>query len=396
MEKNNDSVIVKIVSVATLLAALALILVLLLRGDLFTGLVADINNTKQGYEAATIYDVCYYNAWNVLYKVIYAVALFTTVIAPIALMLRFNGAALLAKCAAIADIVLSVIVLLAKVFSCNSFLHKVTAKLYLDETGVVDIYGDYLGVFSVVSACIMLVVAVSALVFVYKGKLDKIKLYSNDGPREIVRMVIPVLYGSLFLETIRPIVISAVCDKAGDMADIVNTFMADYFFAGANAWGFNVPYVWFVILMALSVIVANRYFKKLKNKVMPIVLGIVALFYVVRGAIYLLNPPRLFGYLTLDDSVCDVTELAYPLYMLVLVTDVLLIMVLTHWCTKKELAKRTLLIIAGIHSVITIGSVLAIVIPANGIAVVYGICLCANVLALVGSFYMANIRRSHH
>lgn len=393
MEKNNDSVIVKIVSVAALLAALALILILLLRGDLFSGLVADINSTKEGYEAATIYDVCYYNAWNIVYGVAYAVALFTTVLAPVALMLKYNGAAMLAQCAAIVDIVLAVMVLFAKILGTNGFMHRVAAHMYLGETGSVDTYNDFLGIVPMVCAIVMLVLAVLTLVLVHTGKLHKIKLFNNDGPREIVRMIIPVLYGSIVLETVRPLVVSAVCDKVGGASDIVNTFVMDYYFAGSGAWGFNVPYVWFVITMAIAVVVANRYLKKHKDKVMPVVLSVVAAFYVIRCVIYLMNPPRLFGYLTLDEAVCDATELAYPLYMVMLVTDVFLLMLLTHWCTKKELAKRTLFIIIGCHMVVSLVAVLAV---KAGISLVYGICLVANILALVGSFYMAYIRGRHH
>ncbi len=393
MEKNNDSVIVKIVSVAGVLAALAIMLILLLHGGLFTDIVADINSTKEGYETATIYDICYYNAVNVVYAVVYAVALFSTLLAPVALMLRFNGAALLAKCAVIADVVLAFVVLAAKLLAGNGLIHKVAAKIYLKETGVVDTYGDYLGVLPVIGAVVMLVLAVVAWILIVMGKLDKIKLYNNEGPREIVRMIIPVLYGVLFMQTIRPVIIMTVCEKVGGITFTVNTLVQDYYFSGKGAWGFDIPYVWFVIIIAAAVVVANRYFKSLKNKVMPVLLGIVSALYVIRCVVYLMNPLRLFGYLTLDENICDVTEAAYPVYMILLVTDVLLIMLLAHWCTKKELAKRTLLIILGCHCVI---SCIAILLASVSVAVVYGICLVANIFGLVGIFYMAYVRGRHH
>ncbi|MBQ4284400.1 MAG: hypothetical protein IJB96_10800 [Lachnospira sp.] len=391
MEKNNDSVIVKIVSVAGILAALALVFIIILRGDLFSGVVSAINSTKAGYESATIYDVCYYKAWNVIYGGVYSIALFATVIAPVALMLRFNGAASLARYAAIADIVLAVIVIIAKILGNNGVMHKITAKIYLDEIGVVTAYGDFMGVFPIVAAIIVLVLSVIVLMIIHSSKLDKVKLYNNEGPREIVRMIIPVLYGSVFLETIRPLVISAVCHRIGGMSDTVNTFVTDYFFA--DVWGFNVPYVWFVIVVALAVIVANRYFKKLKDNVIPIVMGVMTALYIIRCIIYIANPPRLFGYLTLDDAICDATELAYPIYMLLIVTDVLVVMMLAYWCTKKELAKRTLLIVLVSHMIITL---IAIATVGIGMAIVYGISLVANILILISSFYMAYIRGRHH
>ncbi len=392
MEKNTDSVIVKIVSVATLLAALALILIIFLRGDLMSGVVTDINSTKEGFETASIYDVYYYTGWNVIYGVIYSVALFTTVLAPVALMLRFNGAALLAGCAAISDIVLSIIVLLVKILGTNKAVHRFMAGLYLDETGAVESFGDYLGILPLICGSLLLIGSVVVLIILHRSKLHKIKLYNNDGPRELVRMIIPVLYGSIVLETVRPTITTALCEKAGGMSVVVDTFVK-HFFTGSKAWGFNVPYVWFAIVTALAVVVANRYFKKAKNKVVPGLLMVLGLLYIIRCIIYVMNPPRLFGYLTLDEAVCDATELAYPLYMVVVVTDILLVVMLVCLCTKKELAKRTLFVIVGIHCVISLVAAFG---AYMSVAAVHGVCLTANIAALVSCFYMAYIRGRHH
>ena len=145
------------------------------------------------------------------------------------------------------------------------------------------------------------------------GDIGRMKMFHVPSQAKYSKILIPVIYGAVALETVRELVISICTQNGSAMTSQVYTFIKDYYFA--DAWGFNISYVWFLVLIAVVFVVLGRKFieKTGALKITVFAAVVLALAAIVRSAVFLANPPRLFGYLTLDELLCDATEAAYPL-----------------------------------------------------------------------------------
>ncbi len=446
--KKDDIVVINILVSTGILAVLVLLLVFGTGSNLYGSIVGNINSASgEGLSNANIYDISYYKGFGVVYGITGSIALFATAISAAALFFRKNGAVRLAYIAGAADALTAVVVLISAAAEGSVPVHRFVAGFYLKDIAKTFEITKALGIIPVVMAVIILVLSAALLIYLKMTGIGKLKVY-NSGTFDVRRLLIPVIYGSVVLEVIRNILIGVVCDMAGGMKMTVHTYMADYYFV--KAIDFNLPYVWFLAVLAFAVIIfsgvvlknraanskaindkavnskeingkavkskeindkainseaANNGAAKsevsesraAKNrsaeKFIVSVVSVEILALIVRTVIYFVNPPRLFGYLTLDNAVCDATEAAYPAYIIMYVLDVLLLLVMTGLIIMRADDKKILMLCA-VHAVISIIAVLAGQLA--GAAGIYYACAIANIIALVCLFYMAYVRRSHH
>ncbi len=441
--KKDDIVVINILVSTGILAVLVLLLVFGTGSNLYGSIVGNINSASgEGLSNANIYDICYYKGFGVVYGITGSIALFATAISAAALFFRKNGAVRLAYIAGAADALTAVVVLISAAAEGSVPVHRFVAGFYLKDIAKTFEITKALGIIPVVMAVIILVLSAALLIYLKMTGIGKLKVY-NSGTFDVRRLLIPVIYGSVVLEVIRNILIGVVCDMAGGMKMTVHTYMADYYFV--KAIDFNLPYVWFLAVLAFAVIIfsgvvlknraanskainskainskavnskaindkainseaANNGAAKsevsesraAKNrsaeKFIVSVVSVEILALIVRAVIYFVNPPRLFGYLTIDNAVCDATEAAYPAYIIMYVLDVLLLLVMAGLIIMRADNKKILMLCA-VHAVISIIAVLAGQLA--GAAGIYYACAIANIIALVCLFYMAYVRRSHH
>ncbi len=415
--KKDDVVIVNILTAAGILAVLVLLLVFGTGTNLYGSIVGKINSASGDvFSNANIYDICYYKGFGVIYGIAFSAALFSTAISAASLFLRKNGAVRLAGIAAAADAVTALIVLISAVFEGNVGAHRFVAGFYLKDVASDFEITKALGTVSVVMAVIILILSVALLVYLKIAGIGRLKVY-NSGGFNVCRLLVPVMYGSIVFEVIRAILINAVCDRAGGMKMTVQTYLKDYYFV--KALDFNLPYMWFAAVLVLAAMIFSETApksrmsetssmsktadvgvqknKSAKNFVLQRVIITVAsteiLALIIRAIIYFANPPRLFGYLTLDEAVCDAVEAAYPAYIIAYLLDVLLLLVLTGLIMLKADNKKILMLCA-VQAVISIVAVFAG--QTAGTAGIYYGCAIADVIALICLSYMAYVGRSHH
>ena len=80
--KKNQIVLIRVVSVAVLMAALALILIFGAGSTVFTKIIKDLNNggVISDASAVSVYNLVYYKGMNAIYQIIFGIALFTTIV----------------------------------------------------------------------------------------------------------------------------------------------------------------------------------------------------------------------------------------------------------------------------------------------------------------------------
>lgn len=392
MEKK-QIIYIRMMSVAGLLGLLALALVFGAGGSLFTGIVNDINhNVIDVSEAgASIYNLYFYKGLGVPYLVLFSFSLFATVTAAVSVLTKNQSAGVAAKAACISDMITGLYILLAVLFEKNEGLHRFIAGFYLDDVGDGIETVRLIGGFATAAGIFLILLGGVCLLLIRSSGLERQKNERSGRLSGGWTLFVPVLYGSLFLEIVRELLISGRISAMDGSAVQAYMYVKDYYFA--DAWGLNVSYVWYVTAAAVVFILLRGVFAGNK-KILFLITGGMGILLAIRSLIYLLNPPRLFGYLTIDEAVCDVTESVYPMYLLLFVLDILFLVSVMVLLLSGRCGPKKILLLGAVHA----GSSVIAVFAASffGMTALYGACAAVSFLALIGSFYLADIRGRHH
>ena len=113
--KKNQIVLIRVVSVAILMAALALILIFGAGSTVFTKIIKDLNNggVISDASAVSVYNLVYYKGMNAIYQIIFGIALFTTIVGFAGVFFRIKGTDICLNTAIIFDVVTGVYLILA-------------------------------------------------------------------------------------------------------------------------------------------------------------------------------------------------------------------------------------------------------------------------------------------
>lgn len=391
--KKEEIIFVRIISVIAASAVMALLLIFCAGSGLFQNIINDMNNNALTGIEFSIYNLYFYMGLNIIYKVLYSVTLFGLILTAAALFVKLKGAGMYALISSVLAIVTGLYIVLCNIFEGSVGLHRLIAGFYLKETGNI-VPAHMLG-FSWITGVLLMLIGILSLVMVKSGRLEKMKAYGGNSVT-FLGVFIPVLFGSLYFELIRELVVAAVCNHTTDpYIQSVYLSIQEYYFA--DAWFFDWPYVVCLIFTALGVIFLKKVqlplpLKQYRNWLIPILFAVAG---VIRSVIYYLNAPPLFGYLTANEELCDLIERAYPVYMIVYVLDMVFLMTLLVLILEGRGSLKKILTASGINIAV---SVIAVILAGHfaGLGSIYAGCAAADIVGLLCCLYPGNIRRSHH
>lgn len=395
--KKEEIIYIRIMSVAGLLAILVLLTVLGLGSGLYSNVADNINNNASyfaDYENV-VYNLYFYKGLDVFYKILFSVTIVCSAVGAAGILLRRKCAALFAKTGCIFSVITSLYVLIG-IFCHNiKFAVAFVTGFYMDnaEGAVIK---NMLGIKPIVISIIMIIFGVLCLLIIKSSGMEKLKVYASGDKSRYYAVIMPVLMGTVFFETVREILTGILCQTSNALDGVsgqVYGFITDYYFA--DDFLFGGLYVWIAVIAAIVLMSINtELLKKSRIKLYVLISGCASLFVIVKIIIYMLNPPRLFGYLTTNEYVCDITEKSYPMYMFIFLFDILIIVTLIYLMYVSGISVKKTLILSAAHICI---SVIAMIIGSfAGITGIYTAIIAADLLALIGCFYMAYISRSHH
>lgn len=395
--KKEEIIYIRIMSVAGLLAILVLLTVLGLGSGLYSNVADNINNNASyfaDYENV-VYNLYFYKGLDVFYKILFSVTIVCSAVGAAGILLRRKCAALFAKTGCIFSVITSLYVLIG-IFCHNiKFAVAFVTGFYMDnaEGAVIK---NMLGIKPIVISIIMIILGVLCLLIIKSSGMEKLKVYASGDKSRYYAVIMPVLMGTVFFETVREILTGILCQTSNALDGVsgqVYGFITDYYFA--DDFLFGGLYVWIAVIAAIVLMSINtELLKKSRIKLYVLISGCASLFIIVKIIIYMLNPPRLFGYLTTNEYVCDITEKSYPMYMFIFLFDILIIVTLIYLMYVSGISVKKTLILSAVHICI---SVIAMIIGSfSGITGIYTAIIAADLLALIGCFYMAYISRSHH
>lgn len=382
--KKDDIILIRIVSVAVLLAALALIIVFGVRISLFDSICDEIylGNITDSLGGFPLYSKVYYQGMGVIYKLLFSIILYSCIISVAGIFLRLRGVASLANIGSITSVVTGVFLILSKVFENNALIHILFSFIYLGEAGSFDKNVDemhfipgrvvYLGVF-------LVILGIFCCIMIKTSSLKKLKNYRGASRGNWAMFIMPVVYGCVFLEIIREVLFNiAFSFNSVSMQTygiIIDYYLADRFLITTDR-------IIIVVLSGLITIFLLRAGIK-KKLIRHIICFITAFACIIRGVVFLFNPPRLFGYISMDETVCDRIESVGGTAMILFLIDIVILSVLTSvaFDISRGVINKKMLIITSVSMIISsLAIFLGIFIP---IMAVFIILIVINLVLLL-------------
>ena len=366
--KKNQIVLIRVVSVAVLMAALALILIFGAGSTVFTKIIKDLNNggVISDASAVSVYNLVYYKGMNAIYQIIFGIALFTTIVGFAGVFFRIKGTDICLNTAIIFDVVTGVYLILAYFLEKNKFIHKLFAKIYLGEFDT----------------------QFKAVRLIKSSGIPKMAIYKAESNLGWL-LIIPLFFTSLIFDVAREWAIriaSGYSDVSGQLYDILK----DYYFG--DKFLFSMP-KWLIVFVA-SVItlfimgVLRIHLKRIFAVIMGAVFTAAAL---IRCVVFWMNPPAIFGTLSYNENVCDMTDRAVAAYMICIVLDIFFITILAVLCIicaqKKFFELKNILIITIGYAIISIAAIL--ILGFGGISAIYAGCGVIDVIASSALLYLS-------
>lgn len=388
--KKNQIIKIRVVSVAVLMAALAMLLVFGAGSSLFSKIEDLLGGSEQQLDAASasIYNLVFYRGMNACYTVIFGAALSFTVIAAAGVLLRIKGTDICLRAAVYSDIAAGIFLILSYIFEKNIFLRKIFAKIYLGVFAAEAAGERQLGVHVLIVGIFIVVLSVLAGLMLKSSGILKTEVYRADGRRGKY-IIFPVLYSVIFMDAAREWAVSAASGMS-PLSEQVYGILRDYYFNGRFL--LDMPKWIFVLAAALAVIALTAVTKN-EAKSFYVILGVLfAGIAAVRCIVFAFNLPALFGVVSLDESVCRAVDTAGYAYIAAFVFDVLFLTVLTAACILD--ARKKILIIAAVHAVISI--VLIFALGSAGLFAVYVGCAAADAAASAVLLYAVYARGGNH
>lgn len=380
--KKDDILIIRLVSVAVLLAALALIILFGVRFNVFTQLsdrIADgtITTADGGFP---LYASLYYRGMGAVYNILFSLLIYSAVVSIAGIFLKIKGTPSLAACASITGIITGVFLVLSKCFENNSLLNRLFARIYLGESinyvkadnavGAIPVRVVVFGILLIIIGCL-------ARIMVKTSLIGRMKIYKTSGASWLI-LLLPVIYG-LYIDLVRSRVMEWAFSHNTVSQQIYGIF-DDYYLK--DIFFISLDKICVVLIATVITLVLSKagFKKKLIKHITAIAVGFLSAIGVI---IFLSNPPRLFGYITVDENVCDIVESAGIAAVLVILLDIIVTGLLTSLCldTSNRISYKKILIIISCSMIISIAVIIAgISIP---VMAVYISLLVINVVALI-------------
>lgn len=320
----------KIVSVAVLLAALALIILIGPGATAFEKITEAIGDgtltTNDG--SYPMYAYVYYTDMGAVYGLLYSCVLYSCVTAVAGIFIRMKGTYALAVTGCVSGVLLGTFMLLSDAFEGNAAFNEMLCRLSLGEK--VNFNAETDAIYALpgkmlVFAVIIIIVSVALAVILRLSALSRVKGYRASGILNLLLIYTLLVLASVYFDIVRNVVLDKVFAH-NQISEQTYGILTDYYLNDAlfvNQHKVYAVIIAFVLTVVLVRVGVKRKFIKMLVSAPFVIAGIISV------VAFLFNTPRLFGYITIDEAVCDRVELVGILALLVLVTDIVIIAVVT-------------------------------------------------------------------
>lgn len=315
--KKDEITMVRLLSLAILMALSLFILLVPIGSNEFGQIISKMNNNALNIPESqnSVYNLYYYTGLNVVYQLFFSLTILFTAMSVAGILLRIGNTGIAAFVSAILNLLTGMLLLFARIWESSVSMHAMIDSVYLDGVVKEQIKTTQLLDKVPVLYILLIVLGILELLMVKSSGIMRIKMFTKNKKTNTVNYLVPALIIYVWAGFIRQDILSVIIKNGDSQRMTVNEYLTAYYIG--NKIFFN--WSWMIMLLIatiICIIIQSGIIKGLSGRAgMLAGIGIPALVTIIPSVIYAFNPPALFGYLTLDISLCDMTDNAFYMYL---------------------------------------------------------------------------------
>lgn len=395
--KKDEITMVRLLSLAILMALSLFILLVPIGSNEFGQIISKMNNNALNIPESqnSVYNLYYYTGFNVVYQLFFSLTILFTAMSVAGILLRIGNTGIAAFVSAILNLLTGMLLLFARIWESSVSMHAMIDSVYLDGVVKEQIKTTQLLDKVPVLYILLIVLGILELLMVKSSGIMRIKMFAKNKKTNAVNYLVPALIIYVWAGFIRQDILSVIIRNGDSQRMTVNEYLTGYYIG--NKIFFN--WSWMIMLLIatiLCIIIQSGVIKGLIGRAgMLACIGIPALVTIIPSVIYAFNPPALFGYLTLDISLCDMTDNAFYMYLVTFCVCMTAAYILIYLVISGLLDMRKLTFIFIINVVISV--VLMIIVSGkSSLAIQYMpwiVADCASVILAVVSIALKPVNK---
>lgn len=395
--KKDEITRVRLLSLAVLMALSLFILLVPIGSNEFGQIISKMNNNALNIPESqnSVYNLYYYTGFNVVYQLFFSLTILFTAMSVVGILLRIGNTGIAAFVSAILNLLTGMLLLFARIWESSVSMHAMIDSVYLDGVVKEQIETTQLLDKVPVLYILLIVLGILELLMVKSSGIMRIKMFAKNKKTNAVNYLVPALIIYVWAGFIRQDILSVIIRNGDSQRMTINEYLTAYYIG--NKIFFN--WSWMIMLLiatSICIIIQSGIIKGLSGRVgMLAGIGILALVTIMPSVIYAFNPPALFGYLTLDISLCDMTDNAFYMYLVTFCVCMTAAYILIYLVISGLLDMRKL---AGIFVINVVISVILMIIVSgkSSLAIQYMpwiVADCASVILAVVSIALKPVNK---
>lgn len=395
--KKDEITRVRLLSLAVLMALSLFILLVPIGSNEFAQIISKMNNNALNIPESqnSVYNLYYYTGFNVIYQLFFSLTILFTAMSVSGILLRIGNTGVVAFVSAILNLLTGMLLLFARIWESSVSMHAMIDSVYLDGVVKEQIETTQLLDKVPVLYILLIVLGILELLMVKSSGIMRIKMFAKNKKTNTVNYLVPALIIYVWAGFIRQDILSVIIRNGDSKRMTVNEYLTGYYIG--NKIFFN--WSWMIMLLLatiICIIIQSGVIKGLSGRAgMLAGIGIPALVTIIPSVIYAFNPPALFGYLTLDISLCDMTDNAFYMYLVTFCVSMTAAYILIYLVISGLLDMRKL---AGIFVINVVISVILMIIVSgkSSLAIQYMpwiVADCASVILAVVSIALKPVNK---
>lgn len=395
--KKDEITRVRLLSLTVLMALSLFILLVPIGSNEFAQIISKMNNNALNIPESqnSVYNLYYYTGFNVVYQLFFSLTILFTAMSVAGILLRIGNTGIVAFVSAILNLLTGMLLLFARIWESSVSMHAMIDSVYLDGVVKEQIETTQLLDKVPVLYILLIVLGILELLIVKSSGIMRIKMFAKNKKTNAVNYLVPALIIYVWAGFIRQDILSVIIRNGDSQRMTINEYLTAYYIG--NKIFFN--WSWMIMLLIatiICIIIQSGIIKGLSGRAgMLAGIGIPALVTIIPSVIYAFNPPALFGYLTLDISLCDMTDNAFYMYLVTFCVCMTAAYILIYLVISGLLDMRKL---AGIFVINVVISVFLMIIVSgkSSLAIQYMpwiVADCASVILAVVSIALKPVNK---
>lgn len=315
--KKDEITMVRLLSLAILMAVSLFVLLVPVGSNEFGHIISKMNNNSLNIPESqnSVYNLYYYTGLNVFYQLFFSLTILFTAVSVAGIFLRIGNTGMAAVVAAVLNIATGVLLLFARICESSVSMHAMLDSIYLDGVLKNQIETAQLLDKVPVLYILLIILGILEILMIKSSGIMRIKLFADNKKTNAIQCLIPALVMYVWAGFIRADILSVII-RNGDFQRItINEYLSEYYIGSKIFFSWS----WMIMLLIatiLCMIIRSGIIKGLSGRSgMLVSIGIPTFVTIIPSVIYAFNPPALFGHLTLDISLCDMTDNAFYMYL---------------------------------------------------------------------------------